>query len=618
MPKIQRKTQKIFCNSADSDQIAVFGSMSTGTPIYSNDVEQLQSNEAYEVGWDAATLEDKAPFMEEMNGVQYGLTYQLAYNFQEGIPEYDAETTYYIGSIVKVLEDNKPVLYTSLTDENLGNSLTDGTNWERLQLGGGSGYQLFDTVLKDHVLTYEETKGWALQGTYVYKEALAGSRYGYPDFYNKCLEERNAVSSTGYITGNTWTQPTNPSGISSLDGWSNVSNAFDGNSSTYATISNTTGYLEWDLGQNLSVSGFTATGLWINSQAMGTDLSIYSVDSNGIEILLGTSTGKSNSSSPYTLTCSFTPIICSKLRFKATDASASTPPRIAEIKLTANELVPIYTNSNGHQYYDIANKDAVDEFFSTMGSAWFYGVDTANERIFLPRNNFFDQATGDISEVGQSVEAGLPNITGTLVSWNDVGTFSRSQVGAFANDTSGNTSRWPASDASSDSTRRVSFNASRSSAIYGNSNTVQPNAVKKLLYICVGNTTNYEGVTEVVNQGMEILEQVNQGIESRVAKDSMQEVPCITATYINGVSGYNIYSNGYCEQWGRTSATEGLVTITLLKAFKDANYSVLTSGLYASGNTANAWDYVRNVTATSFGIYQQSGGCMWQAKGYIA
>ena len=73
----------------------------------------------------------------------------------------------------------------------------------------------------------------------------------------------------------------------------------------------------------------------------------------------------------------------------------------------------MYVASNGHQYYDIANKDVVDTFFGTMGTAWFYGVDTENERIFLPRNNFFDQLTGDTTEVGQSVEAGLPNIKGT-------------------------------------------------------------------------------------------------------------------------------------------------------------------------------------------------------------
>ena len=40
------------------------------------------------------------------------------------------------------------------------------------------GISMFDTVLKDHILTYEESKGLALQGTYVYKEAIAGSRYG--------------------------------------------------------------------------------------------------------------------------------------------------------------------------------------------------------------------------------------------------------------------------------------------------------------------------------------------------------------------------------------------------------------------------------------------------------
>lgn len=157
MPKIQRKTQKIFCNSADSDQLAVFGSMSTGTPVYSSDIEELQSNEAFDLGWDAATLEDKAPFMEEMNGVQYGLTYQIAYGLQEGIPEYDAATTYYIGSICKVLEDGKPVLYTSLTDNNIGNDpVNDSTNWERLSFGGG-GLEIGDIGFTQ--MAIDETKG---------------------------------------------------------------------------------------------------------------------------------------------------------------------------------------------------------------------------------------------------------------------------------------------------------------------------------------------------------------------------------------------------------------------------------------------------------------------------
>jgi hypothetical protein len=135
MPKIQRKTQKIFCNSADSDQIAVFGSMSSGTPVYSNDVEELQSNEAYSIGWDAATLEDKAPFMEEMNAMQYCLSYQLAYTLQTGIPEWDAETEYFENTSFCQVNG---VIYQSKTNNNIGNNpTTDSTNWG---LYGGGNY----------------------------------------------------------------------------------------------------------------------------------------------------------------------------------------------------------------------------------------------------------------------------------------------------------------------------------------------------------------------------------------------------------------------------------------------------------------------------------------------
>ena len=177
MPKIQRKTQKIFCNSADSDQLAVFGSMSTGTPVYSSDIEELQSNEAFDLGWDAATLEDKAPFMEEMNGVQYGLTYQIAYGLQEGIPEYDAATTYYIGSICKVLEDGKPVLYTSLTDNNIGNNpVNDSTNWERLSFGGG-GLEIGDIGFTQMAIDETQGKRRKLNGQLIIQEQ-------YPQFTN--------------------------------------------------------------------------------------------------------------------------------------------------------------------------------------------------------------------------------------------------------------------------------------------------------------------------------------------------------------------------------------------------------------------------------------------------
>lgn len=147
MVKITRQTQKIFAGEAPSDELAVFGSMKTGTPIYTNDVSQLQSSD-YQQGWQNAIITDKAPFLEEMNGVQFGMSRQLAYLFQSGIPEYDANTTYYKDSFCRV--DNK--LYISLTDDNIGNDPAINTdNWKVASLGGGSSAKIGDIGFAPYV-----------------------------------------------------------------------------------------------------------------------------------------------------------------------------------------------------------------------------------------------------------------------------------------------------------------------------------------------------------------------------------------------------------------------------------------------------------------------------------
>lgn len=126
MAKIQRKTQKIFGQNASNDQLAAFGSMAVGAPIYTDDIEALQT-EKYEEGWKTAVVADNAPFMEEMNGVQYGLSKQIAYILQQGIPEYDDGTTYYQNSWCQV----NGTFYQSLTDDNIGNNpASSSTNWK--------------------------------------------------------------------------------------------------------------------------------------------------------------------------------------------------------------------------------------------------------------------------------------------------------------------------------------------------------------------------------------------------------------------------------------------------------------------------------------------------------
>lgn len=140
MAKLTRQAQQIFAGQAPSDMIAAFGSTQTGTPVYSTDLSTLQTTN-YQQGWQDAIIADKAPFLEEMNGVQYGLSYQIAYAQQMGIPEWLSTQDYYINSRAIGSDGN---IYKSLTDSNTGNNpiSDDGTNW------------VLDTIPEANVLNY--------------------------------------------------------------------------------------------------------------------------------------------------------------------------------------------------------------------------------------------------------------------------------------------------------------------------------------------------------------------------------------------------------------------------------------------------------------------------------
>ena len=114
MAKLTRYLQKIFANN--SNQVGVFG---TGVnKETSKNVETLQSAD-YEDGWSSAIITNKNyPIWQEMDGVQYGLSYQLKYLFQNGIPEWLSTETYYTNSYCRV----GSTIYYSLQDNNTNHS----------------------------------------------------------------------------------------------------------------------------------------------------------------------------------------------------------------------------------------------------------------------------------------------------------------------------------------------------------------------------------------------------------------------------------------------------------------------------------------------------------------
>lgn len=188
MAKLRRVTQKIFGENQDQYNFTVFGTAQNQSPEYTKDVESIQGGE-FLGGWSEAVQEDYAPYMEDMNGYMYMVTSQLAYIFQQGAAiEWDANTTYYTGSIV-CAPDGSGTWFRSLIDDNTA-VLTDTTAWARIELSK-NGTPLFTQITTDYVLSGNDAIGWAMQGSNVTNTA-------YPDAYAKILNLYNTGTNLTY------------------------------------------------------------------------------------------------------------------------------------------------------------------------------------------------------------------------------------------------------------------------------------------------------------------------------------------------------------------------------------------------------------------------------------
>lgn len=144
MVKLNRFTMPVFAGNAAQNQTSVFGTMKT-SPQYTTDVAASIGTAAYGNGWADAIDLGYAPFMEDMNTLQRAITYQIAYNQQQGIPEWASDTTYYKDSLVKYNTGSGAQIYASLANNNVGNLLSDTTKW-KLVLDTANSYVTTNTA----------------------------------------------------------------------------------------------------------------------------------------------------------------------------------------------------------------------------------------------------------------------------------------------------------------------------------------------------------------------------------------------------------------------------------------------------------------------------------------
>lgn len=193
---------------------------------------------------------------------------------------------------------------------------------------------------------------------------------------------------------------------------------------------------------------------------------------------------------------------------------------------------------NGFKIANADQHDNVRHAYENGGIAWFYVLDTENGRFKLPRTEY--GFTGLRDKAGNDVEAGLPNITGNFGQGN-YWYLTDNANGAFEVNTGGN-QQLPTNSGSASSARGVSFNASRCSDVYGNSDTVQPPATQMYLYFYVG---DYERPETEVNIGIltelangtdisVIVEEINEVKNQAIAEVASYKQPLTTLTETSG------------------------------------------------------------------------------------
>lgn len=167
-------------------------------------------------------------------------------------------------------------------------------------------------------------------------------------------------------------------------------------------------------------------------------------------------------------------------------------------KIETINNVTIKVNSNGHKFYDIANLTAIDDFYNSMGVAWFYGVDTENERVFLPRNNYF-AVVGGADTVPVYGNGHAMMLTDGTSSFNIVEGGASAYAEALTS-AKGNEGLPVGSSAtgSSINTKKVTgLVTSGDSGLIVNTSNILASDETKYLYICVGNTVINEKLVDV-------------------------------------------------------------------------------------------------------------------------
>ena len=228
--------------------------------------------------------------------------------------------------------------------------------------------------------------------------------------------------------------------------------------------------------------------------------------------------------------------------------------------------------------------------------------------VRLPKVTGFVEGTLDASALGDLVQAGLPNITGTAK-------YNKSEInssgGALKSTEAGTQALYSSNGAGSSLPGVLNFNASLSNGIYGRSTTVQPQSIKGFMYIVIAASAKSTVQADIDN--------LMNGVNALVSTLSSNKY--VTDCYVNGNNWYRVWSDGWIEQGGQTTSSTGVGTLNFIKPFLTTNYLFLThtktgNGDYTVRNTVEVLGTRTTTGINITGTPSFTNSYTWYACGY--
>lgn len=283
----------------------------------------------------------------------------------------------------------------------------------------------------------------------------------------------------------------------------------------------------------------------------------------------------------------------------ATDNSGALPLFTGETIASANTIYPEFYNwVLAHTELQCTSAE-YEASLTTYGECAKYVIGSGSLRLPLIKNYI---KAANPSDGIKNIEAGLPNITGDF---NAGGVWTRYASGAFNVPTAEVGGDGPAGNGSKQT--RYTFDASRSSAVYGKSSTVTP-----------ASTTLYPWVvayTVAIPASTAQAAEFQQGLSGKADTNLgnvASNIDYVVERYNDGTNWYRIYKSGWVEQGGYSAPG---ILITLLKPFSNANYNVQATPLGQSNGATTIAIYDKTVTGFYFTTAGNATAAYWRTDG---